>query len=387
MNSNKIPKNAVIQNGRIVVPGQGKNKRKNAKRRARKRAMKGEFRMCSPSFDEGYQTLRTYQFGSQASGPLSRASAPVATANRRMTPFLRSERPTLAGASVRIVGCDYYGTITTSDAGFADNLIIISPGESTSFPRLTAIAAVFELYRFTRVRATLVGAAASTQVGTMTAAFQYEYGSSSYTAAQIRNEEGQVTTKFWETLQVEMNCKRAVRPWFNVANQSEEDSADGIQAQLHIGTDETSSDIVAGDLFLEYDVEFAQGQASGAPELGSLRNLLVKKGAAEAISSLLRKSGFVLPKTISLNRRCVATKTEVDPTVLKLESLAQGGLSSAALPSLPAGPLNEDKWVRRWHERMAELRKEVNPVNLRNILSELDLIQENLPAGAVVQQS
>jgi len=370
MNSNKSTKQS--------PPGQGKSK--GAKKRRAAKEFAASMRL-NPLKGRG---------PAQSSAGIGCDMVGNSNAMVRPNTYIRSRTPTRPGASARFEGCDFVGAVQATTVA-TDNVYEIEAQSSTTFPRLSAIAAVYELYRFNSFKATLIGIAPSTLGGAMTGVFVYDAGASTImTSTQVRNEEGQVTRKFWENVEIHGNAQRATRPWFNIATQ--DNFVDYIQAQFHLFTDLISAATNVVELFMSYDVEFAQGQASGAPELGRLAPFLRKKGASDVVCEMLEKSGIKLPKVRVGPRVYAVTDTE-DAEVIQLRarlvSLAGGEktLKTAALPLQQVETPESDKWTRRWHERMAELRKETNPAILRNILSELDLIQENLPAGVVVQQS
>jgi len=212
--------------------------------------------------------------------------APVALGAPRVRVYQRSAAPTKPGACVRYVGCDYVGAISAA-SGAQDNVYGISAASGTSFPRLSAIAAVYELYSFSKLRFIMAGKAASTVAGDMTGVMQYSVDQSTgFTAAQIRNEEDQVTCKFWESREVIADPKRASRPWFLTGVGHSDESQDGYLGSFHLFTDAASA-IPVVDLFVEYDVEFAQGEASGAPELTpELQIVLSKDGGRKFLQKI-----------------------------------------------------------------------------------------------------
>lgn len=188
---------------------------------------------------------------------------------KRPSPYWRSLAPSRKGSSVRLEGCDYVGSFAIpAGAGAQDNDLPVGAQDSTTFPRLSAIAAVFEEYAFNKCDFVMVGIAPSTFPGAMTGAPDYGDQGSGLTAAQIRNREGQETIKFWETCTVRMDPGKATRPWFSPTDTSP--SSDSYLGHFHLYTDAGTANTPVCDLFVCYDVEFAQGVASGDPDLFSI---------------------------------------------------------------------------------------------------------------------
>lgn len=228
-------------------------------------------------------------------------NAPLSRASRRPTVYLRSAVPTLKGASARFVGCDYIGAVSTPASGPGVTPYNISASNSTTFPRLSAIAAIFEEFKFRKCNFVACGKSAATQAGDYTQCVNYQTsgGTSLTSLSQLRNEEGQVTSKFWEDQTVRLDEGRAVRPWF-VTTQISTDDGDGYQGVYYLGLDAVGSAIPVVDLFVEYDCEFAQGQASGAPELTpALRELCSLPDGRELIEQIARLvTGWKPPETV-----------------------------------------------------------------------------------------
>jgi len=195
-------------------------------------------------------------------------SAPVAYGVVRPDVKFRSASPSRRGSEMRVIGCDYLGSVSTSATTAQDNTYQVAPYELSTFPRLTDIAAVFGKYAFNRLRFYVVGKAASTLAGDMTSAFAYDGldGGTALTESQIKNRSGQVTSKFWENHVMEIDCSRATVPWF-ISPQVESGSTDtNTFGWYHIFTEATSSGAAAvADVFVEYDVEFCEAKASSDP--------------------------------------------------------------------------------------------------------------------------
>jgi len=159
---------------------------------------------------------------------------------------------------------------------------------ATTFPRLAAISAVFEQFAFNRLSFKMVGDAAATQAGSYTGVVVYNHSDAGMTGAQIRNEEKSVTRKFWDDGETAADTKRAQIPWFSTIGG--EGGVSTTFGDFHLFTEGTASAVPVVNLFVCYDVEFCQGQASGSPDLsGPTRLFLKQEGAAEILDMLARR--------------------------------------------------------------------------------------------------
>jgi hypothetical protein len=218
-------------------------------------------------------------------------NAPVALSEKQPRVGFRTAVPTDPGASARYVGCDYMGTYTSSAVAstYSDMIFEISAAESNTFPRLSAIADAFELYKFKRLRFIAIGKQASTIPGAMSLAPDLYPDGDVFTVNEARNEEGAVLGKYWETIVCEFPCKRGTRVWFLTDNLGTASPEDAILGDLHFGVEGTvtPSQPIA-DIFVEYDVEFAQAQSATGV---SLINTIIRRSPedrAMLIASLLR---------------------------------------------------------------------------------------------------
>jgi hypothetical protein len=213
-------------------------------------------------------------------------NAPVALSQYQPKVGFKSAAPVTKGASARITGCDYVGALSSTGGAFSDQAFRVTPLNNGLFTRLWAMATVFELYKFLKIRPILVGKAASSQAGSMTLAPDLYPDSDAFTAAEMRNEEGQSTTKTWEVCAMDYPCARGTRVWFLTDNANTANATDSDLGELHVGCDSLGAGaVVFADLFIEYDIEFAQAQVSGGVSLLSpmLRRLLAYEGGLEAL--------------------------------------------------------------------------------------------------------
>jgi hypothetical protein len=191
-------------------------------------------------------------------------SAPVSLGYTRPPIEMRSMAPSRRGGEVRIVGCDYVGSIGTNAISTVDNVYPLNV-RSTTFPRLSAIAAVFGKHAFNRLRFYAVGKAASTLAGDMTSVTVYDGtgGGGTLTETQVKNRYRQVTSKFWENHVHEVDCSKASVPWFVSEEASATPSDTTNLGFFHFFTEAASSGPQVADLFVCYDVELCEAQASG----------------------------------------------------------------------------------------------------------------------------
>lgn len=196
---------------------------------------------------------------------LMRGNLPVALSMYQPTVVFKTAAPVTKGASARIVGCDYVGAFNSAIAA-DDQVIEITPKNAVAFPRLSAIATAFELYKFLKCRVTMVGLAGATTTGSMSLAPDLYPDGTDFTVAEARNEEGAAICKFWETKSMDFPCVRGTRQWFLTDNAGIATDNDAKLGDVHFSTDALGVQTVA-DLYIEYDIEFAQGQAVTADAL------------------------------------------------------------------------------------------------------------------------
>lgn len=190
--------------------------------------------------------------------------APVAKSYEAPRPRFESAIPVTPGASARYVGCDYIGNDSSSNsASSTGGLYAMAAFVAASFPRLSAIADVFLRYRFRRLRYFLIGKSASTQAGTGSwASFVIDATTTSITTnteAIIKNAEGALVLKGWESGVHEVDVNAAGPKWYN---------CDGDSTPYNLGTfchylpQTTAAGDLSWDVYVEYDVEFAEAVAA-----------------------------------------------------------------------------------------------------------------------------
>jgi hypothetical protein len=189
------------------------------------------------------------------------SSAPVSLGYVQPPVGMRSSAPIKPGGEVRIVGCDYVGSISGQIAA-TDNPFSLQPSAVATFPRLNAIASIFGKYAYNKLKFYVIGKAASTLAGDMTSVTVYEAGGSAVlTEAQVKNRFGQTTSKFWENHLHTVDPKKATVMWYIM--DSADTLADQVFGYYHFFTEALAAVTPVADVFVEYDVEFCEARAVG----------------------------------------------------------------------------------------------------------------------------
>lgn len=189
-------------------------------------------------------------------------SAPVSLGYVQPPVGMRSAAPIKPGGEVRMVGCDYVGSVSALVTA-ADNEYSLECSNATTFPRLSAIASIFGKYSYHKLKFYVIGKAASTLPGDMTSVTVYEAGGiGSLTESQVKNRFGQVTSKFWENHLHTVDPKKATVPWFAMDSADASNSI-AIFGWYHFFTEAAAVVTPVADIFVEYDVEFCEAKAVG----------------------------------------------------------------------------------------------------------------------------
>jgi len=216
------------------------------------------------------------QVNRSAVGSPSKSFAAVSYAYPKgLQPFIRSAAPKLRGSSACVTGRDYIGNLASTSTS-TDNIYSVNAASSGTFPRLSVMSQIFAQYKFTKLALRVVGDAASTFSGSYTVSNDYQAGGVAMTGPQVRNQEGQTTKKFWQDCVHKFDCAKALYDWYYLSSDAGDDTvgSQGTMGDLHVFTEAISgSSFPSMDLFIEYECEFSQGQANGAPEV----DLLVRK--------------------------------------------------------------------------------------------------------------
>lgn len=185
--------------------------------------------------------------------------APVAMATRVPRVYFGSVSPT-RGGSLRIRGCDYYGTLNSSTLDSTSAVGSISLGSSSIFPRLAEIAKVFLKFRFDKLIVRLIGRTASTQAGNCgLMSLVNDLPASAETdvlnEAIVKNTENCLVVKGWENGDHRVPLEASGYKWYMVdENDTGSKFSQGSIWRTIPGT--TSVGDLSWDVYLEYECEF-----------------------------------------------------------------------------------------------------------------------------------
>jgi len=244
--------------------------------------------------------------------PGSRArSAPTAFGykNSSRQTYFRSKKPTLKGATVAFSGCDYVGA-ENSATTLQDFYFAVTPING-AFTKLSTIAPVFAMYRFTKLRVIVEGKTPSTVPGLIAVSGEYDANGTlaAWTQAQVRNQEGVKACKFWEDMVYDYDTRKNSYNWYHHEIGASEPAGltTEIQGDIHCVADGISATFyTAGyplvDIWVEYEIEFAESIASGAPQVDLVINDAMKNKVFRSyVSNLAAK--FVGPQRLEFLRK------------------------------------------------------------------------------------
>lgn len=194
-------------------------------------------------------------------------------------------------ADARYRGVDFVGSIQSAVSVTATRYQYIAITNTTLFPRLNAIGKAFVRYRFKKLRIHLLGKSASTQKGVcsfgsiVTDIFGGNIGTT--TAATIKNSQGVLTLRGWESGVHEVLVKADALKWLT----SDTDSlASGVGAMLgdtfYTIEATTAAGDLAWDIYVEYDVEFTEAWIPTGIDFQTPRAIVAPKSNDEMIKWL-----------------------------------------------------------------------------------------------------
>lgn len=188
--------------------------------------------------------------------------------------YFKSLKPS-DDADMRYHGCDFMGSLaSSSSAATIGSNGIIYAHNATLFPRLSAIADLFVRYRFRRLRWYVIGESATTQAGSGAfGSYVNDMGGGTITIntdAIIRNSEGVIILRGWESGVHEVDCKATGLRWMSC--DADAGSSAGFGAalgQLFSSIPQTSggSGLLTWSVYLEYDIEFAEAFSGSGIDL------------------------------------------------------------------------------------------------------------------------
>lgn len=175
--------------------------------------------------------------------------------------------PSKKGSEARVVGIDFVATLSSSTTQNLLALYILNPKDSTSFPRLSAIAGVWCRYFFRKLRFHIFGISAATQKGyTVMASFVNDdlaQDPAITNEAQLLNLENVAVGRPWSYSIHEVNLGAQGLEWYTCDGSASTPAGEYVGKAL-AGAATTA---VAGDIqyqvYVEYDVEFAVRSAVG----------------------------------------------------------------------------------------------------------------------------
>lgn len=193
---------------------------------------------------------------------LIQGSAPVALpyVGPKPSPFFRSKPPVQPGACVRYEGCDFIGAASSSSSAASTGaLYSLGAFGAISFPRLSAIADVFLRYHWDSLKFHFIGKSASTQAGTGGfASFILDAATTNITVnteSIIKNAEGALVLKGWESGTHTVNVNAAGPRWYN----NDVDAVPFTPGSLCQYIPQTTANAdLSWDVYVEYAVEFAE---------------------------------------------------------------------------------------------------------------------------------
>lgn len=209
--------------------------------------------------------------------------------NSPMKPIPRfvSLRPVIPGACVAYSGCDYIGSVSSSaSANSTGALSSLAAFSSSGFPRLFSIADLFLRFHWRKLRYHFIGKSASTQAGTGAfCAFVLDASTTSIvvnTETIVKNAEGALVLKGWESGSLDVNVDAAGTRWYN--NDADTIlSAVGAVCQFIPQT--TNAADLSWDQYVEYEVEFAE------PVAGATISPLTKERRDKKLQEFLSNMG------------------------------------------------------------------------------------------------
>lgn len=202
---------------------------------------------------------------------ITKRQAPVAEPYIAPQPRFLSKTPQFPGASARYEGCDFAGaTSSASAAPVSGALFALRALSSTTFPRLSAVADVFLRYRFRSLKFHFIGKSASTQAGVGAwGSFVIDTTTNTIavnTESIIKNSEGALVLKGWESGVHEVKVEAAGQKWYN----TDSDSLPFTYGDLCVYIPQTTANAdLTWDVYVEYDCEFSE--AVSGPTVALLR--------------------------------------------------------------------------------------------------------------------
>lgn len=221
-------------------------------------------------------------------------SAPVAITNIRTMPTATIQN---GRNSTRVVHREYLNDILGSTTFAVDTVININPGFASSFPWLSAIAARYETYRFNRLSFCYETTSATTAVGSVIMAVDYDASDSApVTKAQMLSYKGAVRASPWEMVSYHCDPADLQKRLNNFTRLGAVPSGTDLKLYdcgvLYVGVAGNAAATAIGELYVDYDVTLSTPQLetdylSLQIEAGTAITKALPFGSAPLIQGLL----------------------------------------------------------------------------------------------------
>jgi hypothetical protein len=189
---------------------------------------------------------------------LRQQAAPVAYGRSMVKP-----QPSLNGnkSSIRIVHQELVATSIVGTEGWSKRVdLLCNPGNPETFPWLASLSSSFEFYKFNRLRFLYVPLCASTTVGSIQMAPDYDSADVEPVSENVFAAfNGYVCSNAWMESSCDMDPKflNLFTDWHYTSDSSELGAASPLYAaaRFYLYTNNFSSEVTAGKIYVEYDVE------------------------------------------------------------------------------------------------------------------------------------
>lgn len=193
---------------------------------------------------------------------------PVAESIQTPRPRFRAATPTQGGCAA-YEGVDYVGSLGSLAASVTAGIYQgISPSNLTLFPRLSAIADVFARYTIKKMKLHALGRSASTQAGNLALSSLMLDNDGTVivanTEALIKNMEGCLVLRGWESGSHVVDCGALGMKWYNTDVGALHQTIGAIYRYI---SQTTANNDLNWDLYVEYEVEFDEALAGGSINL------------------------------------------------------------------------------------------------------------------------
>jgi len=131
--------------------------------------------------------------------------------------------------------------------------VVFIPG-SSGISRLDAYAKLFDLYRIKSCRVMFRSTCSSNTNGRMVLGCDYDASSVPNTTSQVDDLRPSVSTNTWQSSEIVINPERANKQYWLRTNQGQSNVEQAAFVASYYSTAPT--DIIPGDIWIEYDLEF-----------------------------------------------------------------------------------------------------------------------------------